>query len=357
MQQRFHTRSVSVQDFEQWQQRGELILQPKFQRRDIWKPKARSYLIDTIIRGKPIPKLYMRQDIDPRARKTTREIVDGQQRLHTVLSFIKDGFKLSRVHNRELGNSLFSELDEDIQNEILKYEFVVDLLEDMPDADVYDVFARINLYNERLTAQELRNSRWFGDFKSSVYSLARDLVPFFDTKRIFSSRQIVRMAEAEFISELLLAIQEGIREGKRSVIDSAYKTYDNIFPNRDRHERRFKETIDTIGGIFGDDLQNSVFRATRLFYPLFCAVYHMQFGLLRLQAPKRLIRSNNYPKTKIILEEVHLFIRNTAAAEKAHEDVRLSGEDRKFYEAYSVHWVHATNRTILTQYLCRKLVP
>src|SRR5512147_2961474 len=100
MQQRFNTRNYSVRDFEEWSGReGELVLAPKFQRRSFWNPKARSYLIDTIIRGKPIPKLYMRQDVNPKNRRITREIVDGQQRLQTVLGYLKDGFKVLRTHD------------------------------------------------------------------------------------------------------------------------------------------------------------------------------------------------------------------------------------------------------------------
>ena len=85
MQQLFNTRNYSVRDFEEWNSRNELVLQPKFQRRDVWSDKARSYLMDTIIRGKPIPKIYMRQDVNPKTRRAVREIVDGQQRLKTVL--------------------------------------------------------------------------------------------------------------------------------------------------------------------------------------------------------------------------------------------------------------------------------
>jgi hypothetical protein len=36
MQQLFHTRNYSIRDFEEWNDRGELMLQPKFQRRDVW---------------------------------------------------------------------------------------------------------------------------------------------------------------------------------------------------------------------------------------------------------------------------------------------------------------------------------
>ncbi len=352
--QQFNTRNYSVRDFEEWSERGELVLAPKFQRRDIWNPKARSYLIDTIIRGKPIPKLYMRQDVNPANRKTTREIVDGQQRLRTVLSFLNDGFKLSKTHHDGYGGRYFSGLDTDVQGDILKYEFVVDLLQDMPDNEVYDVFARINTYTEKLKPQELRNAKWFGEFKTSVYSLAVELVTFLDTNHVFTSKQILRMAEAEFISELLLAIHEGIREGKKAVIDKAYKDYDDSFPNRKTHERRLKETIDAIGAIVGDSMPRLKFRATRLFYPLFCAIYHMQFGLPRLQTPRHAIKVSDRAKLKNVVEEIDELIESVVAAEKAHEDIALSVEQRKFYDAYDEHWVHAPNRTVMTQFLCRQ---
>jgi hypothetical protein len=353
MQQVFSTRNISVRDFEEWRDRNELVLAPKFQRREVWSDKARSYLMDTILRGKPIPKLYMRQDINPTTRRTTREIVDGQQRLHTVLTFIKDGFKISKAHHEQYGGKYFSALDDDTKRDILKYEFVVDLLQDMPDNEVYDLFARINTYSEKLKPQELRNARWFGEFKSSVYLLSKDFVSFLEASKIFTPKQILRMAEAEFISELMLAIEEGIREGKKAIIDACYKDYDDQFPSRRTHEKRFRETMDTIGGITGGDLPKSKFKATRLFYPLFCAIYHMKFGLPRIQAPRASIKVGDYPKFKMVLERIDNLIGEISAAEDRNEVLDISNDDRKFYGAYSEHWVHADKRTIMTQYLCR----
>src|SRR2546427_9108988 len=113
MQQRFETKNWSVEEFRGWEESGELLLQPKFQRRDVWSDKARSYLMDTIIRGKPIPKIYMRQDVNPKSRRAVREIVDGQQRLNTVLNFLRDGFKISKAHHETFGGRTFSGLDSD----------------------------------------------------------------------------------------------------------------------------------------------------------------------------------------------------------------------------------------------------
>lgn len=351
MQQQFSTRNYSVRDFEEWNDRNELVLAPKFQRRDVWNPKAKSYLIDTIIRGKPIPKLYMRQAVVPAGRRTTREIVDGQQRLRAVLGFVKDGFKISRAHHQEFGGHLFSELDDGTQKDILKYEFVVDLLQDMPDREVYDLFARINTFSEKLKPQELRNAKYFGDFKSCVYKLVMAFNPFVEANKVFSAKQVLRMAEAEFVSDLLLAMQEGPREGKKVVIDAAYAKYDDKLTGRARHETRFVDVMDAVGSIGGSDLASLRFRAPKLLYPLFCAVYHLKFGMPRVQSPRRVIKPTDYPKLRTVLEELDDLI-----DEIEEGAVQPTQEQRRFYDAQDVHWVHQTNRVALTQYICRQFI-
>lgn len=355
MQQLFSTRNYSIRDFEEWDGKSELDLSPKFQRRDVWTDKARSYLMDTIIRGKPIPKLYMRQDVNPKSRRTKREIVDGQQRLRTVLSFVRDGFKGSRAHHEALRGKYFSELDKDTQLEILRYEFSVDLLQDMPDNEIYDLFARINTYAEKLKPQELRNAKYFGDFKTSVYSLSTETTPFFEKNKVFTSKQIMRMTEAEFISELLLAMHEGIRAAGKSVIDNAYAKYDNDFPGRAQYEKRFRDIIDTIAAICGDDLPQLEFRATRMFYPLFCAIYHLKFGLPKIKLARTSIKVGDYPKVKAVLEQIDGLIETIKAAALEHVEADISADERRMYAAFNEHWVHAEERTILTEYICKQL--
>lgn len=226
----------------------------------------------------------------------------------------------------------------------------------MPDNDVYDVFARINTYSVSLKPQELRNAQWFGEFKTAVYALANEFVTFWESNEIFTSKQMLRMAEAEFVSELLIAMSVGIRERQKRVIDSYYKDWDDAFPSRKLLEKRFRETVDTIGGILGTQLSQVQFRAERLFYPLFCAVYHLKFGLPKMDASRDSLKPNDYPKLKIALEQVDDLIERVEVADEAHEELKLSSDERRFYDAYSEHWVHADKRTILTQYVCKTLV-
>ena len=356
MQQSFHTRNYSIRDFEQWHSNDELVLQPKFQRRDVWSDKARSYLMDTIVRGKPIPKIYMRQDVDPHTRRVRREIVDGQQRLHTVLIFIKDAFPISKAHHEDFGGRVFSALDEETQRDILKYEFVVDLLEDMPDNQVYDLFARINTYSEKLKPQELRHAKWFGEFRSAVYTLATEFSTFFTENKVFTSKAVLRMAEAEFISDVLLAFKDGVQAGAKAVRDNSYKKYDDSFPSRRAYEKQFRDVSDTIAAIFDGSLPSSKFRAIRLLYPLYCAIYHLQFGLPKMAISRQRIKVSDYPKVAMALEKIDDLLLQIADAEVEHEEIPLSTTDRRFYDAYDEHWVHADKRMILTEYICRKIV-
>lgn len=386
MQQRFATRQISVRDFEEWHDKGQLVLAAKFQRRDVWSSNARSYLMDTIIRGKPIPKIYMRQDINRKTRRTIREIVDGQQRLRAVLSFVKDGFTISRTHNVECAGKHFSELDEDTQGDILKYEFVVDLLQDMPDEEVYDIFARLNTYSLTLNAQELRNARYFGEFKTSVYDLAREFMAFWEKNRIFPHRKILRMAEVEFVSELLIAMSIGIQGKSKRAIDKFYEDHEDQFARRGVLEKRFRETVDVIGAIMDGTLLQSRLSEPRLLYSLFCAVYHMRFGLRDLDSARVPFKPSDYAALRVALAKVdNIFSKFEEESQRQgrllegepKEDVypetrtdeetgevfdellpeeRLSTEERAFHTACIEHWVHAENRRTRTRYICKLIV-
>src|SRR5437867_12947595 len=79
-----------VSDFITWAKAGTLILSPSFQRRSVWPAGAKSYLTDTIVRGLPIPIIFLReQKTDLDSLEPRREVVDGQQRIRTLLSFIQ----------------------------------------------------------------------------------------------------------------------------------------------------------------------------------------------------------------------------------------------------------------------------
>src|SRR3990172_8224369 len=122
----FDTRVYSVSDFLEWHNNNLLELSPDFQRRAVWSEKAKSYLIDRILRGRPIPKIIITQQL--KEKRTIRVVVDGQQRLRAVLAFINGDFAISKAHNKELAGKRYQTLPKDLQQEFIKYELGVDLL-------------------------------------------------------------------------------------------------------------------------------------------------------------------------------------------------------------------------------------
>ncbi len=299
----FDSRTYSINDFIEWEERKQLEISPKFQRRSVWSPQAKSYLIDTILRDKPLPKIFIRATTDPKTRKTVREIVDGQQRMRTILSFVKDGFKISKIHNEEYGGLTYSELPEDVQAEFLKYELSVDLLLDLTDRDILDIFARLNTYSVSLNKQELFNAKYFGYFKQLVYSLSGDYYTFWIENKIFTDRKIMRMAEAELVTDLLIAIIAGIQSKKSA--EKYYQLYDEEFENRKEIEANFSDIMNLIGNLFEGTLRDSNFRTVPNFYGVFVALYHMNYGIPNLNVERHIITSKDYPKVRNCFDDIN----------------------------------------------------
>jgi hypothetical protein len=355
MEQRFRTRNVSISDIEEWDEKGNLVLAPKFQRRSVWNPKARSYLMDTIIRGKPIPKIYMRQRLETQTKKMIREVVDGQQRLRSVLSFLKDDFAIDPAHSEDYGGLKFSEL-EDIQNDFYSYEFVIDLLPNVSDDEIYDIFARLNTYSYKLKPQELRHAKFFGDFRTCAYQLANEFTTFWVENKIITKTGMLRMDEAEFVSDLLITISQGIKEKSKRVIDEYYDKFDDRFPNRARQEKRFRQVMDTVGGILGDQIPHTNFKNTRLFFPLFCAIYHMQFGLPGLSTQRRSIRKEAFAKIKKALGKIDTIFYRVKEEKETQKLTSLTAAERGFHKAFAEYSVRAANRKYLTDYISKLIV-
>ena len=167
-----------VSDFLSWQRAGTLSLSPSFQRRPVWTKGAKSYLIDTIVRGLPIPILFLRErHTDLNSLEPAREIVDGQQRIRTIITYVvphllknlnknREPFTILPVHNEELAGKEFEQLSASTKRRILDYQFSVHILSsETEDREVLQIFARMNSTGTKLNAQELRNAEFSVNLK------------------------------------------------------------------------------------------------------------------------------------------------------------------------------------------------
>lgn len=281
----YDSRTYSINDFVEWDKAKQLELNPRFQRRSVWSEKAKSFLIDTILRGKPIPKVFIRQKINVSTKTSTREVVDGQQRLRTILSYIKDGFTVNKRQNPECGGLLFSQLPVELQAHVLSYEVSVDLLINLPDPEVLDIFSRLNSYAVVLNEQEKINADHFGPFKVLADRIGHKYVSYWTDQGILSPKSIMRMQEVNLVADLLIAMLEGIKSKKQ--IKKYYDTYEVKFEHDTQAlERRFDSVIGKISEIFPEGLSDTDFRRPHLYYSLFTAIAHCLRGIPGVSSPR-----------------------------------------------------------------------
>lgn len=280
-----------VGDFVSWQREGTLKLNPDFQRRAVWRKGAKSYLIDTIVRGLPVPLIFLRDlRADLRTYKTARDVVDGQQRIRTILGFIdpsllpdydnaRDDFAIDRVHNKDLGGKRFHQLSKSIREHILDYQFSVHSFPaDTDDRELLQIFARLNSTGLRLNPQELRNAEFYGAFKTTAYELATEQLNRWRDWEVFNREQIARMNEVELTSEFMIFMMNGTLQRDQKTIDKFYHEYDSEFSDRHEVERRYRLIFDTLEDLFMND-NHLLFSTRTLFFAVFIAAYGMQFEM------------------------------------------------------------------------------
>ena len=281
-----------VSDFISWQRSKSLVLSPSFQRRPVWKKSAKSYLMDTIVRGLPIPIIFLRErqtsleQLEPR-----REVVDGQQRIRTIISFIsppllpdfrqeRDEFQIVKTHNKDLAGKPFQDLPQDIRQTILDYQFSVHVLpSEADDREILQIFARMNATGVKLNDQELRNAEFYGEFKTSAYDQATKQLNRWRQWGVFTEDNIARMEEVELVSEIYGLMLHGIVGKSQKAIDNLYKAKDEAFPERLEIEARLVNAFELIEQHLGDHIKSTVFHKKTLFYVLFAVLYDLAYGL------------------------------------------------------------------------------
>jgi uncharacterized protein with ParB-like and HNH nuclease domain len=228
-----HTTHRTVTWFRKAAQSNELTLSPPFQRNAVWTNAQKSYLIDTILNGLPIPELYM-QDLGNDAGEEEHIVVDGQQRIRSVLDFANGHFPLEGTDvARSWRGMFFEELSPEQKRSVFGYKFVVRILPpDLREEDIRRIFARINKNTVSLTDQELRNATYWGPFIKAIQFMA-DEDPFWAECGLFSANDHRRMNDQEFISELAAAFLHGF-QNKKDKLDQYYQMYEERFEDRER---------------------------------------------------------------------------------------------------------------------------
>ena len=158
---------------------------PKFQRGFVWNRNQASRLIDSFLKGLPVPSIFLFSE--PGTEKLL--VVDGQQRLRSIVYFFEGYFGEERHGRRvtfrltglEEGSPYEGKSYEDIRdqypseyarlnNSVLR-SFVMRQLSPHDDTSIFHVFERLNTGGTQLYPQEIRNCVHHGEFNDLLHSL------------------------------------------------------------------------------------------------------------------------------------------------------------------------------------------
>ncbi|MBN8582649.1 MAG: DUF262 domain-containing protein [Anaerolineae bacterium] len=338
--------SFTIADYCQSMIRKEIIVNRDYQRSDkVWPAAARSFLIETILLGYPIPKLYLYQVTDLKSRKTIKHIVDGQQRSFTILDFYQNKFKLSRTSELDdLKGKGFEDLPVEYQQKFIDYAVPVDLFVSATEEEIREVFRRMNSYTVPLNAEEKRHSQWQGEFKWFIYKLSKKYDQPFINIGVFNDKQLIRMSDAKLFSEITHAFLNGITTTTSPNLDKLYKDYDDDFPQSKSIEKRISQSINTILG--WDELHNTALMRPHLFYALILAVSHIQNPVEEFFIKYEPTNQNIHPNAQTNLSALADALENEDNAPKKFQD---------FVEASARTTNDVRRRSVIFKLICKAI--
>ena len=127
---------------------GSIVFDNAVQRGHVWDIKRDSLLIESMVIGYPIPPFYAK-----RGETKVFDMLDGKQRSSAIRRYLNNEYALTGV-SEELEGKYFSDLPQEVQDEIISYSLTVYYFEDITDEEVNEMFYRLN-NGKPLTAIEL----------------------------------------------------------------------------------------------------------------------------------------------------------------------------------------------------------
>lgn len=259
-----NTTNRTVVWFKKANDSGDLQMKPPFQRNPVWIHPQKSYLIDSILNGFPIPEIYMQEFVDESGNEQ-HIVIDGQQRIRACLEFIEGRYEIKEDESPSWGGMKFDDLSPDDKKKIFGYTFIVRVLPDMSDDDIRGIFQRLNKNVVALNAQELRQATYWGPFIKTMQDISN--YSYWSTTGVFTPLNIRRMMDVEFISELSVAVLHG-HQNKKETLDKYYQDYEEEFEAKEELVEKFQKVLFELEQLY-PDIKNTRWRKKTDFYSLF----------------------------------------------------------------------------------------
>lgn len=203
--------TLTIEDIILDMKKARFLIRPNYQRSEVKNIQKASYLMESILLGINIPPLFIYKRGDK-----IKEVVDGQQRLLTILGFLgktyidergetvctdKDKFRLSKLKIlSELNGKTIETVGDKFEEKIL--EFPMDIIEidaeQNPDFSQIDLFLRLN--TKPYPIKENTFEMWNAYIDKDIVIKVKDIAAKYE-KRVFRARDN-RMKLEELITSL-----------------------------------------------------------------------------------------------------------------------------------------------------------
>ena len=277
--------TLTVADYCNAVNRGEVRVDRKYQRSaSVWPERAQSYLIETILRGFPMPKLALHQQTDLKSRKSLKYVVDGQQRTGAIVDFFGETLTLSRsLELEEARGKRIDGLPQELQEAFLSYPLQFDQFEATDEDVVREYYRRINSFTSPLNPEERRHANFQGNMKWFILKLSERHTETLLSLRTLSEREVVRMGDQKLFAEIVHAMLNGIRTTNNKMLDNMYRDYNTVdIPEEEWLQKIIDDTFSRIVG-WTELSPTDVVRKSFVFYSLFLAVVAVEHKRSSLQ--------------------------------------------------------------------------
>ncbi|RJQ50137.1 MAG: DUF262 domain-containing protein [Nitrospiraceae bacterium] len=213
---------------------------PDWQREEVWDTSKKQRLIDSILRGWKLPKLYFVKNSD-----REYEVVDGQQRLQSIFEFCSNELSLSKDSAKRFGGHLYSDLTPAIADSFDDFEIEYDVIEDAKEEELKEFFLRLQ-EGLPLTSSEKLNA---------VHSKLRDYCRSVSKHAFFKevvAISDVRYSHFDIVSKVATIEIEGLETGIRfDDIKAVFESQSN-FSSTSAVAKRIKTSLDFLYSAFKD---------------------------------------------------------------------------------------------------------
>ncbi len=203
--------------------------------------------------------------------------MDGQQRLTTILSYLENEFRLTSRSARFEGKK-FDDLSDEQQQAYLTYPIEVDIIYSAEQSDLLAMFTRMNAYTAPLNPAEKRHAQFEGPFKWFILEANATIGPRLVEFGVITSKQSIRMQDAEFLTELAIVLENGVTNRSEKGLSDIYKKYDKDFPREVEYRQKIGEFVDLLHGDLYP-LRETFLMKAYVCHSLFCALMQRKYGI------------------------------------------------------------------------------